>query len=122
MIDIPDSFFEKDAQGRSLCPKCRRSVNACTCPSIELPAPRPLAFTPRLRLDRSGRKGKVVTLIECLPCDEDFIKTLAHDLKAATGSGGTFYIAADQGVIEIQGDHRRKIGDFLASRKSASAA
>jgi len=81
-----------------------------------------MTFTPRLRLDRSGRKGKVVTLIERLPHDENFIKAMAHDIKARTGSGGTFYLAGDEGVIEIQGDHRKKISDLLALKKSSLSA
>ncbi len=107
MIDIPDSIFPKDAQGQSLCPRCQLTLNKCACPSGEIPKPKHVqpAFNAHARLEKSGRGGKMVTLIEGLPKDENFLKKLAKQLKSSTGSGGTHYITADFGVIEIQGNH-----------------
>ena len=66
-----------------------------------------------VRLDKSGRKGKVVTVIDGLPRNEDYLKTLAKTIKSNTGSGGTFYLGEESGVIEIQGDHRLAIKEIF---------
>jgi translation initiation factor 1 len=61
----------------------------------------------RIFRDRSGRNGKVVTVIRGLPA-----KDLEHrvtDLKRFCGAGG----AVKDGAVEIQGDHRERIADNL---------
>ena len=92
MIDIPDFVYPKDANGDALCPKCRKLVIECHCPSggpVKLKSP---SIKPSIRLDKSGRRGKVVTLIGNLPGNEAYLKNLAKELKVKTGSGGTFYL------------------------------
>jgi translation initiation factor 1 len=59
--------------------------------------------------DRKGRSGKTVTLISGLVLTDEALKALAKDLKAHCGSGGT----CKEGMIEIQGEHRDKVMDFL---------
>ena len=66
----------------------------------------------RLRIERAGRKGKTVTVVENLPRNSTFLKELAGELKRACGSGGT----AGERHVEIQGDHRDTIRDLLRSR------
>jgi translation initiation factor 1 len=66
----------------------------------------------RLRIERAGRRGKTVTVVEGLPRNAAFLKSLAGDLKRACGSGGT--VVEDR--VEIQGDHVAKIRGLLASR------
>jgi translation initiation factor 1 len=55
-----------------------------------------------VRLDRKGRGGKSVTLIENLPMSQDKREALLNQLKTELGAGGTVRDAA----LEIQGDHR----------------
>ncbi len=116
MIDIPDSFLAKDENGVLLCPKCHKTLSACTCPSFDPTKPKVDLFTPLVRLEKKGRKGKTVTLIERLPTDEDFLKELAKMFKARIGGGGTYYVEADGGVIEVQGDHRSALTAMLADQ------
>ena len=116
MIKIPDFVYPKDETGQALCPRCRKLINACTCPSLEakpnkVQTPK---IQPKIRLDKSGRKGKCVTLIDNLPRQEDYLKNLAKTLKVKTGSGGTFYLSDTSGVIEIQGDHKKTLEGFFA--------
>jgi translation initiation factor 1 len=66
--------------------------------------------TVRVKLDRKGRRGKCVTVVEGLVADAATLDALARRLKAACGSGGT----AKQGRIEIQGEHRDKVLLLLA--------
>ena len=115
MIDIPDSIFPTDIEGNLLCPKCKRVVKDCDCPTFE-PVKAKVSqpkVKPVVRLDKSGRKGKVVTVITNLPTNELYLKDLAKNLKTKTGSGGTFYTADGVGIVEIQGDHKQTLEDLL---------
>ena len=106
MIDIPDFIYPQDAKGNALCPRCQKIVAQCDCPVLEAPKKKLPPIKPTIRLDKSGRRGKVVTLIGNLPHNETYLKDLAKELKTKTGSGGTFYLEEGLGVIEIQGDHK----------------
>ena len=113
MIDIPDFVYPKDSNGNSLCPRCEKLVAQCDCPSKELVKPKTQLIKPSIRLDRSGRKGKVVTLISSLPHNEAYLKEIAKKLKIKTGSGGTFFLDENGGTIELQGDHREFVVEFF---------
>ncbi len=113
MINIPDSVFLKDDAGNLLCPKCQRLVKDCDCPSFEPAKTTTSPIKPLVRIDRSGRKGKIVTQIQRLPANEPYIKQISKELKVRTGSGGTAYLDGGFGVIEIQGDHKKVVEDFL---------
>lgn len=71
-------------------------------------------FTAVLRIERAGRGGKTVTLVEKLPTAEALLDDLARKLKTRSGSGGTYKWKADGGVIEIQGDKREIVRKILA--------
>ena len=113
MIHIPDSVFPKDDAGNPVCPKCRKLLKACDCPSFDPTKPKMDLFDPSVRLDKSNRSGKKVTLITGLPPDENYLKELSKTLKIRTGSGGTAYIKEGSGVIEIQGDRRVIVKEML---------
>ena len=61
----------------------------------------------RIFRDRSGRNGKVVTVIRGLPAKD--VEELAAELKRLCGAGG----AVKDGAVEIQGDHRERIAARL---------
>lgn len=61
------------------------------------------------RIEKSGRGGKTVTVIDRLPKQEIFLKQLCKELKAQCGTGGTYLMDGPDGVIEIQGDKRAQI-------------
>ena len=113
MIDIPDFVYPKDSSGNALCPRCHNLVAQCSCPSGEAKKPKAAVIKPSIRLDKSGRRGKVVTLIGALPRNESYLKDLAKKLKVKTGSGGTFYLTEDGGVVEIQGNHKDAVIEFF---------
>jgi len=75
-------------------------------PVISLPPQQQTAY---LHRESKGRGGKTVTLVKNLVLSEGDMKKLAKKLKGACGSGGTI----KEGVIEIQGEHRKKIADLL---------
>lgn len=61
------------------------------------------------RIEKGGRGGKTVTVIDRLPKQDAFLNDLCKELKSKCGSGGTYTLTADGGVIEIQGDKRDAI-------------
>ena len=63
-----------------------------------------------VRVMRERRRASVVCLITGLP-PRDLAET-ASALKRLCGTGGT----AKNGIVEIQGDHREKIVEFLQSQ------
>ena len=62
-----------------------------------------------VRIDRRGRAGKQVTLIEGFKGSGDDLAALAKTLKVKCGVGGT----AKDGEITIQGDFRDRITSLL---------
>lgn len=58
------------------------------------------------RLEKGGRGGKTVTVIDQLPRQEKFLGELCKELKSKCGSGGTYSLEGKDGLIEIQGDKR----------------
>lgn len=65
--------------------------------------------TAKIMLDKKGRKGKSVTIVDGLAVNPQHLADIAKQLKQFLGTGGT----AKQGRIEIQGDHRNKIAEKL---------
>ncbi len=63
----------------------------------------------RLERTRSGKKGKLVTIIKGLELNQVEAKKLLKNLKVACGTGGT--IKGD--FVELQGDQISKAQDFL---------
>ncbi|GGP24282.1 hypothetical protein GCM10010971_01010 [Silvimonas amylolytica] len=66
--------------------------------------------------ETKGRKGKGVTLIKGVQMDTASLTTLARQIKAVCGSGGTI----KEGVIEIQGDHVELVLAELKKRNLAA--
>ena len=63
----------------------------------------------RLERTRSGKKGKLVTVITGLELDQVEVKKLLKKLKIACGTGGT----VKGNFLELQGDQISKAQDFL---------
>ena len=116
MIDIPDFVYPKDSNGNSLCPKCGKLVSQCDCPSFELAKEKQKPIIPHIRLDRAGRNGKVVTIIDNLPHNEAYLKSLAKTLKVKTGCGGTFYLTEIDGTLQLQGNHKEVLKEFFSKQ------
>ncbi len=91
-------------QNGRLCPGCSKPKTACSCKN---PAPdrEPSDGIIRIHLDRKGRAGKIVSLVQGLTLDAKVLDSLARQLKSKCGCGGT----VNGGTIEIQGDHRERL-------------
>jgi translation initiation factor 1 len=94
-----------------ICRGCGQPERGCRCgqaSSDPVPA-RPVA---KLRMEKKGRGGKVVTVVFGLPNNAAFLKDLSQELKRACGTGGT---ATDDGV-ELQGDLRERVREVLLGK------
>jgi len=85
------------------------------------PAPQPTAGVPAtpapparavVRLERKGRGGKEVTIVEKLELPADALATWLAELKQALGCGG----AVEGGALVLQGDLRRRVKALLEAR------
>ena len=65
-----------------------------------------------VRLERSGRSGKEVTVVEGLGLAEAELLAWLSALRRGLGCGGT----VEDGNLVLQGDHRRKLPDLLLRR------
>lgn len=74
------------------------------------------AWTAVFRIEKSGRGGKTVTVIDQLPRQERFLKELCKELKAKCGTGGTHLMNELHGLIEIQGDKREMIKSIFEKK------
>jgi translation initiation factor 1 len=63
----------------------------------------------RVEASRAGRKGKTVTILRGFQASPETLATLLKTLKSHCGAGGT----VKENAIEIQGDHKQKIVQFL---------
>lgn len=84
----------------------QRKQSGASTPVKSLP---PNQQTVYLHRESKGRRGKGVSLVKNLVLSEKEMKALAKKLKQACGTGGT----VKNGVIEIQGEQRKKIAEVL---------
>lgn len=105
--------YSSDPKLNEKCPKCKELKAACICTSEEAV---PSKVTAVLRIEKQGRGGKTVTVIDRLPKNEGFLKELCTDLKKKCGSGGTFSLDGEFGLVEIQGEKREQIRGILEKR------
>ncbi len=88
----------------------RKQASAAVGPRSSLP---PAQQNLKIMRDKKGRKGKVVTVISGFVLTEIDLKTLAKTLKNLCGAGGTVKNDSSGQSIEVQGDHRQKVGEKL---------
>jgi translation initiation factor 1 len=101
--------------GTKACPECRTAP--CRC--ADLRTRTPAEHSVRVRRERSGRKGKTVTVAGPFYLAREEALRLAKALKQECGSGGTLKDSTDRSgsacrTIEIQGDHADRVVHRLA--------
>jgi translation initiation factor 1 len=95
-----------------ICPRCGWPESDCQCSSRTADETVPSRIVAKLRMEKKGRGGKTVTVIDGLPRNDAFLKQLAHELKRTCGTGGT----VTDGGIELNGDLRDRVRDVLAQK------
>ena len=98
------------AAGR-ICRGCGQPERGCRCgQAASEPVPeRPVA---KLRVEKTGRGGKTVTVLFGLPSNAAFLKELSQELKRACGVGG----ATTDGGVMLQGDLRDRVREHLVGK------
>jgi translation initiation factor 1 len=95
----------------STCSKCGKALRKCRCVNIintNSSQIEPITIS----RETKGRKGSGVTVILGIQNSKKELKALAKKLKTLCGSGGTI----KNTTIEIQGDHRITIKDYLEAQ------
>lgn len=83
-----------------ICPKCGLPLQACVCDEID-------KKEQRIKINKVKRRyGKITTLVEGVNTNT---KEIAKNLKSELACGGT----VKGGVIELQGDHTKKVKEAL---------
>lgn len=103
--------YSSDA-GR-VCPGCGWPATNCQCSARRAGvAPVPDRVVAKLRMEKTGRGGKTVTVVFDLPKNTAFLKELCSELKRTCGTGG----AVSDDTIELQGDLRDRVRDYLRTK------
>jgi translation initiation factor 1 len=91
---------------------------------VGLPAPAPAAAAPAppppkpgparavVRMERAGRGGKIVTVVEKLALPPRELERWLGDLKRSLGCGGV----VEGDALVLQGDSRDRVGALLEAR------
>lgn len=96
-----------------VCPGCGWPDRDCKCSStLARDTAVPARIVAKLRMEKKGRGGKVVTVVYDLPQNQAFLRDLAGELKRACGAGG----AVSENTVEIQGDLRDRIRSVLEKK------
>src|SRR5213592_4905599 len=95
-----------------ICAGCGWPAGDCTCSQRAATEPVPARIVARLRMEKKGRGGKTVTVVDGLPRNAAFLHALSQELKRACGTGG----AVQDGAVELQGDLRDRVRDFLQKK------
>lgn len=66
-----------------------------------------------VRMERAGRRGKEVTVIEQLALSTKEREAWLKELKGVLGCGGSI---EDEGALVVQGDHRERVAAWLEKK------
>lgn len=106
--------YSTDPKDNVVCPSCKKLKDECTCrPEDVVDVAK---ITVIFRLEKNGRGGKTVTVLDGFPRNESYLKELSKELKAKCGVGGSFSIGEKHGMIEIQGDKRDQLKKLLDAK------
>ncbi|MFH0868873.1 MAG: stress response translation initiation inhibitor YciH [archaeon] len=88
-----------------ICPTCGLPQDLCVCAAIAKEGAKIVVKVVKRKF------GSPATVIEGIENKEQDMKTLVKQLKAKLACGGT----CKDGMIELMGDHRKKVKDILVS-------
>jgi translation initiation factor 1 len=93
-------------------PPARAPELAAAPLSAAKPPDRPPPGRAVVRMERAGRGGKIVTVVEKLDLRPGELATWLGELKRALGCGGV----VEGGALVLQGDTRERVGAWLERR------
>ena len=87
-----------------------RPANAVPLPAAASVPAKPGHVVAKLRMEKKGRGGKMVTVVDGLPNNAAFLKDVQPGAQARLpGTGG----AAGDSFVEVQGDLRDRVRELL---------
>jgi translation initiation factor 1 len=95
-----------------MCPDCGAPQQSCRCGQRTSGPTLPRRIVAKLRMEKKGRGGKTVTVVDGLPENAAFLKDLCQELKRVCGTGG----AVLDGGVELQGDLRDRVRAVLTAK------
>ena len=97
-----------------MCPGCGLPQQSCRCdkPADASSPSLPRRIVAKLRMEKAGRGGKMVTIVDGLPNNAAFLKDLSQELKRVCGTGG----AVLEGGVQLQGDLRDRVRAVLIEK------
>ena len=96
-----------------MCRDCGWPASSCRCSATPgLTEPIPARIVAKLRIEKKGRGGKTVTVVDGLPRNSGFLEALCLELKRACGTGGSVL----EGAIDLHGDLRHRAREVLLKR------
>ncbi len=107
--------YSTDPRDKVKCLKCGHFSAECSCVPFENLALNKIIVN--IRIEKSGRGGKTVTVLDDLPKNEEFLKSLSKELKVKCGVGGTYVLTKQESRIEVQGDKREAIKKVLMTKQ-----
>jgi len=99
--------YSTNSDWQEKCPSCDQPVDDCVCNSNGTSSRQGRVVY--IKREVKGRKGKTVTTISNIGGEA---KNIQKELQQLCGAGGT----VKNGIIEIQGDHRTKIKQYLEGK------
>ena len=111
MADRKDGTLVYSTDRGRICAGCGWPARDCKC-SKTADQPVPARIVAKLRMEKKGRGGKTVTVVDGLPRNDAFLKDLCQELKRTCGTGG----AVAEGAIELQGDLRERVREVLLKK------
>jgi translation initiation factor 1 len=105
---MPGLFDGTPLERPVTCERCAQPLDHCRCPRNSAGEITPPQSQPA-RVRREKRGGKVVTVISGLDPVASDLPALLQQFRTACSAGGTI----KDGTIEIQGDHREALIQYL---------
>ena len=112
MAERPAARLVYSTGAGRLCPACGAPVRGCRCSRSSSDEAVPARIIAKLRLEKAGRGGKMVSVVYGLPQNRAFLQDLCQHLKRACGTGG----AVVDGTVQLQGDLRERLRASLLQK------
>src|SRR3981081_977199 len=112
MADRPHGRLVYSTGAGRVCPGCGWPADNCRCSKRADDASIPTRIVAKLRVEKKGRGGKTVTVVDGLPKHAVFLKELGQELKRVCGTGRSVL----EGAVELQGDRRERVREVLLQK------
>ena len=112
MADRGNDRTVYSTESGGICPGCGWPRADCRCSQRTGRESIPAKVVAKLRVEKKGRGGKIVTVVFDLPRNDEFLRELSQELKRACGTGGS----RSENTVELQGDVRERVRELLTKK------